>query len=140
MMRPTNVGWVLVAFFLVGGVVFTVLMPEIWIGQIWIVVALALAAYYVLLSRKARQADALQREGIPAEAQILEMTQTGMYVNQQPRVRLKLRIEAPGVPAFETEDTYTVPLIGLGALTRGGGLRVYLDRKDPSRFAIDWFR
>jgi hypothetical protein len=52
---------------------------------------------------------------------------------------LKLRIEAPGVAAFESEDTYTVPLIALGALTGGRVLQVYLDRADTSRFTIDWF-
>jgi hypothetical protein len=139
MMRPTAVGWFLVASFLVGGAAFAVLMPEIWIGQIWIAVALGLAAYYLVMIRRAARAEKLEREGIPGEARILELTQTGMYVNQQPRVRLKLRIEAPGVPAFDAEDTYTVPLIALGALTRGRALRVYLDRTDPRRFTIDWF-
>jgi hypothetical protein len=138
-MRPTSVGWFLVALFLVGGAIFTVVMPDIWIGQIWMAVALGLAAYYVVMIRRATRAERLKREGIPGEGRILEMTQTGTYVNQQPRVRLKLRIEAPGVPAFEAEDTYTVPLIALGALTGGRALRVYLDRADPARFTIDWF-
>ena len=57
MMRPTAVGWFLVAFFLVGGGAFAVLMPEIWIGQIWIVVALGLAAYYFLMIRRAARAE-----------------------------------------------------------------------------------
>ncbi len=139
MMRPNTTGWILVAFFLLGGAVFTVLMPEIWIGQIWIAVSLFLAGWYYLMNRRARRGETLKREGIPGDARIVEMTQTGIYVNEQPRVRLKLSIEAPGVPAFEAADTYTVPLIALGALTSGRPLKVYLDRKDTSQFTIDWF-
>lgn len=139
MMRPNTIGWTLVAFFLVGGVIFTVLIPEIWIGQIWIAVSLVLAAVYYVMNRRARRGEKLKREGIPGEARIIEMTQTGMYLNEQPRVRLKLSIEASGVPPFEVEDTYTVPLIALGALTSGRPLKVYLDRADTSQFAIDWF-
>jgi hypothetical protein len=139
MMRPNKIGWFIVAFFFIGGVIFTILIPRIWIGEIWIAVSLAVAAYYVLMNRRADRAEKLKREGIPGQAQILEATQTGMYVNEQPRVRLKLRIEAPGVTSFESEDTYTVPLIALGALTSGRMLQVYLDRADTSRFTIDWF-
>ncbi len=36
------------------------------------------------------------------------------------------------------KHTYTVPMIGLGALSVGGTLAVYLDRRDTSKFAIDW--
>jgi hypothetical protein len=139
MMRPNRVGWALVAGFLIGGVVLAVWIPEVWIGQAWIAVAIAMAAYYLLMNRRADRADRLKREGIPGRARIVEMTQTGMYVNSQPRVRLKLLIQAPGVAEFEAEDTYTVPLIALGALTSGGTLPVYLDRVEPSRFTIDWF-
>ena len=132
-MRPNRVGWALVAGFLIGGVVLAVWIPEVWIGQAWIAVAIAMAAYYLLMNRRADRADRLKREGIPGRARIVEMTQTGMYVNSQPRVRLKLLIQAPGVAEFEAEDTYTVPLIALGALTSGGTLPVYLDRVDPVR-------
>ena len=138
-MRANVVGWFILSGFLIGGAVMTVLIPEIWIGQIWLAVALGLGAYYLLLGRSANRAEALMRDGIPGDAQILELKQTGRYVNEQPRVRLKLRIQAAGVPAFESEDTYTVPLIALGALTSGRPLKVYLDRADTSKFTIDWF-
>jgi hypothetical protein len=139
MMRPNRIGWFIVALFLIGGATLWIWIPDVWIGQIWVVVALGLAGYYLFMNRRADRAEKLQREGIPGEARILEMTQTGMYINEQPRVRLKLLIQAPGVPEFEAEDTYTVPLIALGALTSGHTLQVYLDRAHPTKFAIDWF-
>lgn len=140
MMRVNPVGWVLVAFFLIAGIVFTVIKPEgeASLGPIWIGVSLVLLAFYLWTTRKAGKAAQLKREGIPGQAQVLEMTQTGTYVNEQPRVRLKLRIEGPGVTPFEAEDTYTVGLIFLGMLAPGRELPVYIDREDHARFTIDW--
>ncbi len=51
---------------------------------------------------------------------------------------MRLRIEAPGVTAFETEDTVTVPLIALGSPQPGRALTVVLDPADPKRYVIDW--
>lgn len=139
MMRTNKTGWFLVAFFLICGAVLTVAAPQFWAGPGLIAGGLLLAIGFVLINRRASRAERLQFEGIPGEAQILELTQTGMYMNEQPVVRLKLLVEASGVPAFEAEHNYTVPLVALGALTSGGALLVYLDRTDPSRFMIDWF-
>ncbi len=137
-MRPNAIGWVLVAFFFLGGVAFTVTIPGIWIGQIWIAVSLVLALVYWRMVGAARKAEALKRAGIRGQARILEASQTGTYVNEQPRVRLKLQIEAPGVTPFQAEKTVTVPLIALGALSSGRPLTVYLDRDQHQNFVIDW--
>lgn len=139
MMRPDRIGWGIVVLFGGGGALFILFMREAWLlGVIWIGVALFLAVLYTVMNKRADRAEKLKREGIPGRANILEMTQTGTYVNQNPRVRLKLRIEAPGVPTFESKDTYTVPLVAMGALGSGEALPVYLDRADPSQFTIDW--
>jgi hypothetical protein len=137
-MRPNAIGWGLVGFFLIGGLVFTLTIPEIWIGQIWIGVALFLGGLYLLMRRRAETVEQLKRGGIAGQAQILEMTQTGVYVNAQPQVRLRLRVEAPGVRTFEAEKSETVPLIALGMLSSGRALPVYVDRSDQSKFVIDW--
>jgi len=140
MMRVNPIGWSIFAFFFVAGIVLTVTDPEgeTLIGPIWVAVSLVLLTVYLWMGRSARKAEQLKREGIPGQAQVLEMTQTGVYVNEQPRVRLKLRVEAPGVTPFEDEDTHTVGLIFLGMLAPGRPLPVYVDRQDHSNFMIDW--
>lgn len=137
-MRPNKVGWIIASFFLVGGLAFWATMPEIFIGQIWIAVSLALILYYALMNRAANRADDLRRTGVRGQAEILEMTQTGTYINNQPRVKLKLRILAPHVAPFEDERTVTVPMIALGRLTAGTPLNVYMPPEDPKSYVIDW--
>ncbi|MEX2253667.1 MAG: SHOCT domain-containing protein [Thermoleophilaceae bacterium] len=137
-MRPNNIGWFIGIFFLAGGIFFWIVIPEIWIGQIWVVVALGLIGLFFFMSRRAEAAEKLKREGIPAQGQILEMTQTGMYVNEQPQVKLKLRVSGPGLTPFETEKKVVVPMIALGSLSSGNPLSVYVDRTDQSNITIDW--
>lgn len=139
MMRPNRVGWGILAFFLIGGIAFWIAMPEVWIGQIWVGVSLILGIVYVRMFLRAEQADQMRQQGTPGQAQILEMTQTGVYVNEQPRVTLRLSIQAAGVAPFEDTKTHTVPLIALGRLTSGTPLAVYLSPENPRDYVIDWF-
>ena len=136
--RPNKVGWFLVALFGIGGFFFWRTIPEIWIGQIWMGVAALLAVLYLVMTVRANRADKLAMTGTRGHADILEMTQTGTYINNQPRVKMRLRIQAPGVVPFEVEDTVTVPLIALGALQPGRPLTVVLDPADPKEYVIDW--
>jgi hypothetical protein len=139
MMRPNAFGWGLALIFFIGGALFVIFVREAWLlGTIWMVVAAGLFLGYWAMGRRADRADDLKRSGTQGEAHVLELTQTGAYINEQPRVKLKLHIEAPGVTPFDVTHTYTVPLIALGAFATGDTLPVYLDREDPSKFTIDW--
>ena len=55
-----------------------------------------------------------------------------------PRVKLKLLIDAPGVPTFEDTRTETVSLLAIGRLTNGTPLSVYLKPETPHDYVIDW--
>jgi hypothetical protein len=137
--RPNAIGWSLVLFFLIGGIAFWITIPDIFIGQIWVVVALGLGALYLFMNRGASKMDELKRTGAPGTATIQGMTQTGVYVNEQPQVRLKLHIQASGMEPYEMEKTLTVPMIALGRLGSGQPLTVFVDRQDREKIAIDWF-
>jgi hypothetical protein len=130
--------WGLLALFLIGGIAFWITSPDMWIGQIWVGVSVILAIVYVVMFLRAEQADVMKQNGIPGQAEILEMSQSGVYVNGQPRVNLKLSIQAPGIAPFEDTKTHTVPLVALGRLTAGMPLAVYLKPDKPRDYTIDW--
>jgi hypothetical protein len=137
-MRVNPIGWFLVALFLVGGIAFWITLPWVGIGQIWVAVALGLAALYLFLGRRAARARRLRQDGIPGEATIVGITQTGTEVNRQPMFKLRLRVEAEGVAPFEADKRVVVPLVAVPLLTNGAPLPVFLDRNDPQEFTIDW--
>lgn len=66
------------------------------------------------------------------------MSQTGMFVNNRARIRLRVRIEAPGVAPFENEDSVIVPVLALSALQPGRVLPVLVDPGNPQNFEINW--
>ena len=93
---------------------------------------------FVFLGRRSAANERLKREGIPGTAQVLEVEQTGTYVNHQPQVKLRLRVEARGMAPYEVEKRVTVPMIAMGTLSSGRPLNVAVDPNDRDRIAIDW--
>ena len=138
MTRINAGGWFIVAFFLIGGIAFTVALPSIGIGQIWIAVAVVIGVVYFLINRRSDRKLALRQTGLPGTAQILEATQTGVYINENPQVKLSLNVQAQGIPPYQTEIKATVPLIALGVLGSGRPLTVYVNPDDHEDILIDW--
>jgi hypothetical protein len=133
-----GIGLAIAIFFLVGGIAFWIVIPDILIGQIWVLVAVILIAVFGLLARGQAAKDKIQREGIRGTARVVSAEQTGVYVNEQPQMRLKLQVEAPGVTAFETEKRMVVPFIALATLGSGRPQTAYLDRENHDNLVIDW--
>jgi Short C-terminal domain len=140
-MGSSRVNWIvggpIVVLFLGGGIFFWVTIPEIWIGQIWVAVSAFLILLYAGIGAAGRRRARLLREGVRGTAAVLSMEQTGVYVNEQPQVRLRLLVEADGIPPYEVERTEIVPLIALGALNQGE-LAVVVDPDDHETVTIDW--
>ena len=138
MVQSKGTAWFIIVFFLIGGIAFTVAMPSIWIGQIWIAVAVLLGIFFLFLSRKEADWERIKREGIRGQARILGGQQTGTYINEQPVMKLQLKVEAPGIAPFEMEKKATVPLLAIATLGSGRPLTVYLERDRPEDLVIDW--
>jgi hypothetical protein len=132
-----GVGVPILLFFFVGGIVFWFVMPDIYIGQIWVGVSVLLGLIFGGLYVKQRGEQRVAAEGIQGTAQILGMSQTGMYINEQPQVELHMRIEAPGIAPYELHKKVIVPLIALGSLS-GGRLTVAIDREDHENVVVNW--
>ncbi|EHN10705.1 hypothetical protein PAI11_24560 [Patulibacter medicamentivorans] len=84
--------------------------------------------------KKRRQAQALMESGARAVGTVVDVADTGMTINDNPRVRLTFRIEPlDGSPAFEGVKTATVSRVAIPRI--GGRYPVYYDAGDPSTFA-----
>jgi hypothetical protein len=71
----------------------------------------------------------IKANGIEAEATILAISDTGVTINKNPYVKLRLRVQPMGMAAYETEVKAMVSRI---AIPRPGeGVRVKFDPNKP---------
>jgi hypothetical protein len=89
---------------------------------------------------RAQQKDMLHVTGLDAEAKIVGVTQTGLWMNNNPYVKLDLVITVPGHPPYEVKHGEIVPQVLLGMLTSGAPLHLKVDPNKPSHFVIEWER
>ncbi len=107
-------------------------------GGILAAVGIALIVIGIIVGQRAAKTDQLLQTGVPGSAAITGLTQTGMYFNENPQVRMQLLVNVPGQAPYAASHTEVVPLILLGRLTSGAPLAVRVDPADPSRLAVDW--
>ena len=103
------------------------------VGGCFIVVVVVVVLLVLLVGGNDRR-----KHGLRGEAQVLSAEETGLQINDRPVVRLRLRVQGPGIEPFETECKPVVPLTGLGKLSGGGPLTVWFDPEDHTKFDIDW--
>lgn len=82
--------------------------------------------------------ERLTREGLPGTAKILHVESTNVLVRDRPQVRVQLRVELPGRPAYEAQ-LLVVPPYGQSAVP-DRIVPVQVDPADPQQMLIDWTR
>jgi hypothetical protein len=100
-----------------------------------VLVALALANYG---SKKAAKQVFLEQQGVLALAQITGLTETGTRINDQPLVKVNLRIGGPGLTPFDAQDRVLASVTRLPVIT--GRQMVVLVDPNTREFQIDWER
>ena len=71
----------------------------------------------------------LMKTGIEANATILDINDTGVTVNKNPYVKLRLRVEPIGMAAYETDVKAMVSRVSIPR--PGDGVRVKFDPNKP---------
>lgn len=107
-------------------------------GGIFAVVGGGLIAGGVIIGRRAASTDQLLTTGIAGQATITGMTQTGMYLNDQPQISMQLLVSLPNQTPYAASHHEFVPLMLLGRLTSGAPLAVRVDPMDLNKIAVDW--
>jgi len=107
-------------------------------GAILGIVGIGLLVFGIGSRKKAAEADRIDQTGLAGSAQITGMTQTGMYLNNNPQIGLNLMVNVPGRNPYPIEVKQFVPLMLVGSLSVGRTLPVKVDQKDPGKVIIDW--
>jgi hypothetical protein len=107
-------------------------------GGILALVGIVLIVIGLIVGRRAGQTDAILQTGIAGTATVTGVTQTGMYLNEQPQLRLNLLVSLPGQVPYATTHTSFVPLMLMGRVTSGAPLSVRVDPADLNKVVVDW--
>ena len=86
---------------------------------------------YLIRNNQKRSADLMAR-GTPGEATVLALEDTGMIINNSPRVNIMLEIRMPNMPPYQLMKITTIPLIRLSQVQVGSVLPVLVDMSDPT--------
>jgi hypothetical protein len=102
-----------------------------------ILVSLLVVARRVLpLIGNARMKREVLQTGTDAMATILSIHDTGVQINDQPMLRLRLQVQARGLSPFEAEVEQVVPYAQLSVHQPGARLAVKYDPRDHTRIAV----
>ncbi len=84
------------------------------------------------------EAQRIRTQGVAGQATIVGMRQTGVYVNEQPQVELRLQVQDQMYGSRQITVKEYVPLMMLGTLSSGRPLPVKVDPANPSNVVIEW--
>src|SRR5919106_1382392 len=89
-------------------------------------------------ARGYKEAQRLRMSGVPGQATILGMRQTGVYLNEQPQIELNLQVQSWMHGPYQVTVREYVPLMLLATLGSGRPLPVKVDPADPQKLVIEW--
>ncbi|MBI5814582.1 MAG: hypothetical protein HZB29_03125 [Nitrospinae bacterium] len=103
-------------------VVFTVVVPAI---------------VFFVIYRLIRKNREIVQNGIPGQATILKVWETGMFVNNRPRLGMELEVRpATGAP-YRAEAKMVVTFINSAKFQPGAVIPVRISRDDPDMIVFD---
>ncbi len=83
------------------------------------------------------EAKKIRAVGVPADATIVQIWDTGVTVNMDPVVGFLVEVHPDGQVAFQAKTKALVSRLAVPRVQPGARLRVYYDPKDTSRVAVD---
>lgn len=75
--------------------------------------------------------ERIERTWLDGTAEILEVSETGTYINNQPKLRFRLRVESPVHPPCEVIHKQVIPLTALAHFAAGKTIQVKVNPEHP---------
>jgi hypothetical protein len=97
-----------------------------------VIVAASIAIPVYFYRNQQKRAQALMAMGTQGEATILSLEDTGMRINDNPRVMMRLEIRMPFGAPYQITKTVTIPIIRLSQVQVGSVVPVMVDMSDPT--------
>jgi hypothetical protein len=97
-----------------------------------VIVAASIGIPFYIFRNNQKRAQELMQSGTQGEATILSLQDTGMRINDNPRVTVELEIEVAMRPPYRVTKTVTLPLIRMSQVQVGSKVPVMVDLSDPT--------
>lgn len=141
-MQINRTGYLLLAFFGIGGLIFTFLdffvFPfPILIGPIWLLVVLGLVIYAIRQARRGRHEQWLWRSGVRGRGTLVSAS-SGAEINEQPLMTLELDLEVPGQAPRRVKRRLIISDFAAHLMQPGLVLPVYVNPQDPDDILVVW--
>ena len=78
-----------------------------------------------------RRRDRIDATWFDAQAEILEISETGTYINNQPKLRFRLSVNSPFHPPCEVVHKQVIPLTALAQFQMGKIITIKVNPDDP---------
>jgi hypothetical protein len=102
-------------------------------GTSFLVIPVAIISCIVVwMMVKRKRAEELIATGKQGTAVVLSLSDTGVTVNDNPRVKLELEMNIPGYPPYKAKKTVTLPLIYLPQVQTGSTINILADPEQPN--------
>ena len=89
---------------------------------------------WVTLSNRRR--DRIEATWLDAQAEILEISETGTYINNQPKLRFRFYVNSPVHPPSEVVHKQVIPLTLLAQFKVGETITIKINPDDPRDIMI----
>ena len=98
--------------------------------------ALTIGGLVFYSSMTNRRRALIEKTWYDAPAEILEVSETGTYINNQPRLRFVFRVMSPVHPPCEVVHKQVIPLTALSMYTKGTTINVKVSPDDPEKILL----
>ena len=102
-------------------------------GAFFIVLPVIISICITIFSLlKAKRLNKIVMEGKQGKAIVLKLEDTGVTINDAPRVKLLLEIQIPNYPTYRAEKKVTIPIIYLSQVQVGSTIEIWADPEQPN--------
>jgi len=96
-----------------------------------VITAAAIGIPIYIMRNNQKKLQNLVATGMQGEATVLQLEDTGMRINDDPRVAVTLEVRIPGYMPYQVHKTMTVPLIRMSQVQVGAVIGVLADPTQP---------
>jgi len=108
----------------IGGICLSVLFAIV-------VTAAAIGIPLYMMRNNQKKMQNLMATGQQGEGTILQLVDTGMRINDDPRVAITLEVRIPGYPPYKVSKTMTISMIRMSQVQVGSVVDVLADPTQP---------